>query len=290
MSSALSTITTQLSLRGRKTLTTGASTSRQPLDPSNTVRLTEGDQAGQVDELSTVEVVVEGPTNEVQALEIDATGGTFTIAFNGSPVSPALDFDISAVDLQTALENLTTIAAGEVSVTGGPGGLDGTDPYFIVFQAALGNANQPLLVTDPANLTGGAMTANVTEERIGAVGTPTDIDLQAVLDLFDDPQNYTRINEILVRNLNFDDGTVLTDPGENLRVGDDGVVANPWQGFGTGYRRVFAGTDENTPGIDLWLNPTDDALGNVSGAANILRLISEKNRITAQLYILGVKA
>lgn len=55
-------------------------------------------------------------TNEVQSLIIDATGGTFTATFSGQTTA-ALAWNISAAALQTALEGLSTIGAGNVAVT-----------------------------------------------------------------------------------------------------------------------------------------------------------------------------
>ncbi len=97
-------------------------------------------------------------TAEVQTITVDAGGGTFTITWNGQTTS-ALAFDVSAADLETALDGLSNIADGDVEVTGGPGDVGGTTPYTLTWLARLGNVASP--TTDPALLTGGAGTATV---------------------------------------------------------------------------------------------------------------------------------
>lgn len=286
MAVTTTTFTNQLSLKGTKTEDTGSTISTQPLSVSEVIRLLSGSVGGQVDELSTLGGTVTGPTNEQQTVTIDADGGTWTIAFNGSAASGPLAFDITPAALQTALEALTTIAAGEVLVTGGVGAAGGGTPYQIEFQAGLGNADQPVLVTDPALLTGGAGTANVATIRQGSPGAVIDIDLQAVDDGFGSPSVFQTIVAIYSRNSN-------TGAGEVLQVGGPGP-ANPWQGWGTGPRIIYEGTPEGAnvpvvPSIDFWLNGGSNAGAIVDGANKILRIESLKNPITFEVDILGRK-
>jgi len=90
-------------------------------------------------------------TNEVQTLTIDATGGTFTAAWDGGTASSALAENITSADLQTALRALDTDLA---SVT-----VSGDGPHTITFAGAA-VAAQPIgltrLLFDGAALTGGA--------------------------------------------------------------------------------------------------------------------------------------
>ncbi|MCC6154384.1 MAG: right-handed parallel beta-helix repeat-containing protein, partial [Candidatus Hydrogenedentes bacterium] len=82
-----------------------------------------------------------------------ATGGTFTLSFT-SPLDGStdtttdLDFDATAAEVQAALEALTTIGTGNVTVTGPDGG-----PYDVNFTGALANVAVPILVPDDALLT-----------------------------------------------------------------------------------------------------------------------------------------
>ncbi len=81
-----------------------------------------------------------------------ATSGTFTLSFT-SPLDGStdtttdLDFDATAAEVQTALEALTTIGAGNVTVIGPDGG-----PYDVNFTGALANVAVPVLVPDDTNL------------------------------------------------------------------------------------------------------------------------------------------
>lgn len=55
-------------------------------------------------------------TNELQSITIDATGGTFTVTFGGQTTS-ALAWNDTAANVQAALIALSSIGAGNVSVT-----------------------------------------------------------------------------------------------------------------------------------------------------------------------------
>lgn len=60
-------------------------------------------------------------TNEVQTVTITGspTGGTFTLTFN-SQTTAAIAYNATAAQVQTALEGLSNINPGDVTVTGGP--------------------------------------------------------------------------------------------------------------------------------------------------------------------------
>ena len=69
-------------------------------------------------------------------LTVKARGGAFTLSFN-SETTGSLAHNASAAAVQAALEGLTSIGAGNVVVSGGPGSPDGSTPYAISFQGAL---------------------------------------------------------------------------------------------------------------------------------------------------------
>ncbi len=72
-----------------------------------------------------------GAVNEVQTLTLDnATAGSFSLSFNGETTA-FLAHDISAVDLATALEGLSGIGSGNVTVT------EDSGAYTITFQGDL---------------------------------------------------------------------------------------------------------------------------------------------------------
>lgn len=100
-------------------------------------------------------------TNQVQKLELSAgvTGGTFTLTFNDgvnpAETTAAIAYNANAASVASALEALTVVGAGNVSVTGGS--LPGT-AVEIEFQGALREVDYALLVVDADNL---ALDSNV---------------------------------------------------------------------------------------------------------------------------------
>ncbi|MHB9044411.1 MAG: hypothetical protein ACYC35_00575 [Pirellulales bacterium] len=101
-------------------------------------------------------------TNEQQTVTLtDATGGTFTLTFDGQETS-ALNFDTTAGEVQSALVALSTIGAGNVQVTG-------TAPYLVEFIGDLAEANQPEM-TASDSLTPVEATIAVATTQAGGVG------------------------------------------------------------------------------------------------------------------------
>lgn len=105
-----------------------------------------------------------GTTDEVQTITIDATGGTYTLTYSGQTTA-AIDWDATAAEVQSALEALSNIAPGDVTVTGDAGG-----PYTVTFGGTLSDTNVAQL-TSTDSLTGGAGT--VTHGTSTAGGTET---------------------------------------------------------------------------------------------------------------------
>jgi hypothetical protein len=93
--------------------------------------------------------------NEAQKITVDATGGTFTLTYAGQTTS-ALAYNISAANLQTAIAGLSTVGAGNVSVSGSDGG-----PFTVTFIGTLGSQDVPLLTANSASLTGNTHTATI---------------------------------------------------------------------------------------------------------------------------------
>ena len=75
------------------------------------------------------------PRNEIQKLYIYARAGTFTLTFHGEKTKPIL-FNSTPAAVATKLEALADIGPGDVVVTGGPGDLQASHPYFIEFTGA----------------------------------------------------------------------------------------------------------------------------------------------------------
>lgn len=104
-------------------------------------------------------------TNETQSVEVDASGGSFTLSFHGISTEPiAFDAPASgASSVQSALEALKgpapeerpLLAPGSLSVTGG------ASPYLVAFEGDLAGANVAEMSADGSGLSGGASTAAV---------------------------------------------------------------------------------------------------------------------------------
>jgi hypothetical protein len=92
--------------------------------------------------------------NEVQSVTITGTptGGTFTLTYSGQTTS-GIAYNATAATVQAALEALSNIAVGDVSVTGGPG--PGT-AFIVEFTGTLGNTNVAAMTASGASLTGGS--------------------------------------------------------------------------------------------------------------------------------------
>lgn len=87
-------------------------------------------------------------TNEVQTLTVNATGGTFTITFDGQTTGNIAEAATGAT-IQTAMEALSNIVAGDVTVAGAAGG-----PWTFTFGGYYAGKNVPLMTGDDTLLTG----------------------------------------------------------------------------------------------------------------------------------------
>jgi hypothetical protein len=106
-------------------------------------------------------------TNEVQRYVVrGATGGTYTLSFRGQTTS-ALTHDDSVADIDTALEALSTIGAGNVSVAALSD--DTGYAYSVTFQGDLANEDVPLLTAATGSLTGGTVYVSTTQTAIAGV-------------------------------------------------------------------------------------------------------------------------
>jgi hypothetical protein len=94
------------------------------------------------------------------------------LAAGPSATTPALPYNATAAEIQTALNALSSMAGAAVTVTGGPGGKDGDNPYFVTFGGSLASKDVGLMVADSSALSGGgAHTAQVITSVPGGPGT-----------------------------------------------------------------------------------------------------------------------
>lgn len=96
-------------------------------------------------------------TDETQSVTVKATGGTFTLTFNGQTAT-AIPFNATTAALEGKLNALSSIggAGGSVTVTGGPGDNTGTSPYLITFHGSLGGDDIAQMTSSATGLTGGS--------------------------------------------------------------------------------------------------------------------------------------
>lgn len=86
----------------------------------------------------------------------DATSGNQTFTFQGQ-VSGNCAYNISAANLDTALEAMSSIGVGGVTCAGGP---LNTTPITVTFNAPYLVGNQPMLVPTTVDLAGGVSAAS----------------------------------------------------------------------------------------------------------------------------------
>lgn len=120
------------------------------------------------------------PTNERQQVTVSATGGEFSLSFTSpkpgstTDTTANLDAGVSAAELQTALEGLPNIGAGNVAVSRGS---SPSEPYVIEFTGRYADVNVLRLSATNVSLTGGSPSSEVTvttpQEGGGVVETCT---------------------------------------------------------------------------------------------------------------------
>ena len=101
-------------------------------------------------------------TNEQQTISLaSCTGGTFALGFGGDTTDP-IAYNASAATIQTELEALPSIGAGNVSVSG-------AGPWVVEFIADLRGTDVDSITVDGSNLTG-VLAATITETTPGGNG------------------------------------------------------------------------------------------------------------------------
>ena len=100
------------------------------------------------------------PTNEVQTITEGGSGLTsFTLTFDGQTTA-SIAAAATAAAVRAALEALSNIAPGDVTVTGSDGG-----PYTVTFKGQFAGENVPQMTATP---TGGTGTVTIATTTAGA--------------------------------------------------------------------------------------------------------------------------
>jgi hypothetical protein len=88
------------------------------------------------------------PVDEVQSVTVAASGGAFTLAFEGES-SAEIPFNATAAEVQAALAAIPAVGAGQVAVSGEAAG-----PWSVQFTGTLAGENVTELSASAASLTG----------------------------------------------------------------------------------------------------------------------------------------
>ncbi len=103
--------------------------------------------------------------NELVSIDVDATSGNWKFIFGGQ-TSADIAFDATAAQVKTAIELLSTVAADDILVSGGPGKTGGGKPYYFAF-ASLANVGAITVGAGDTPLAGGGASTTVVVEEAG---------------------------------------------------------------------------------------------------------------------------
>jgi hypothetical protein len=129
---------------------------------------------GEKDGVSDLVIPTYGTTSEVQTISVTADSGTFTLTFNGQTTT-AMEHDVSTANMVTALNALSNLRSGDVSITGTPG-----TTYVVTFAQDYAGVNVPMLVATDVDLVGTAHAVTVAQTTKGGTGAGGLTDIYAV--------------------------------------------------------------------------------------------------------------
>ncbi|HEY8304311.1 MAG TPA: NHL repeat-containing protein, partial [Solirubrobacteraceae bacterium] len=107
------------------------------------------------------------PLNEQQMITVHATGGTFTLTFEGQATTE-IPFDASAATVQVALEALPSLPSGNVKVTEAERAPSNSGSWDVEFTGSLADTNVQQMTSDGTGLTGASPAAGIVTAVQGA--------------------------------------------------------------------------------------------------------------------------
>ena len=202
-------------------------------------------------------VVAGGGQSEVQRVTITGTptGGTFTLTYSGQTTA-AIARNAVASTVQTALENLSNLAPGDVVVTGGPGP---STPWTVSFGGTLRYTDVSQM-TATSSLTGGtspavAVTTTQTVEAPSPAATVTTTTRPVLGWDYSDPQGDSQAAwQLYVFTETFAAANTMTDPSVHAA---SAVVAE--EGSSPTTRGISSPVDFTNQSYRLYVRAQDSA-------------------------------
>jgi hypothetical protein len=226
---------------------------------------------------NTTFTVTDANNNEQQQVSIGThTGGTYTLTYSGQTTA-AINFNAAASAVHSALEALSNLAVGDVTVTG-------TGPWVVEFTGTLEGDDVALMTIDGTNLTGGA---GETVTLLHAGGTTWELTFTPALDGADLPADDDAITFLPIQiEITIGEGNLTyTETREMTYVLDRGSLDTVRQGNDVPlqlsidfvYENVKTGTGEEVTPVD--------ALKGTGGAADWTTSSSD----TCEPYSIDIK-
>ncbi len=171
--------------------------------------------------------------NEVQTVTLTSPVGTWTLIVGGQPTT-ALASNVSASALEDALEALSTVGEGNVTVTGSAGG-----PYTVTFQGTLGFQNVAQMTGTQPSTSGTMAVTTATGGSAGTHGTFGPYDAEAT--------NGLQFPRGLLQYACTTDGSGNVSPGSSTTGGVFGETSKGAPIYMEGYFKTseLVGLDEN---------------------------------------------
>lgn len=142
-------------------------------------------------------------TNEVQTVTEGGSGLTsFTLTWSGQTTA-SLDDQATAAEVQAALEALSNIGAGNVSVTGAAGGV-----YTVTFKGVLGGTDVAQMTATP---TGGTGTVTIATTTAGGANPAASDGTQTLAGFLYAPVPYPKSGDVDVVGAMLDHGKVVNN-------------------------------------------------------------------------------
>ena len=185
--------------------------------------------------------------DEVQTIALTATGGTFTLAFEGQTTAP-ISYDASAEEVQAALEALSTIGAGNLAVSTTSRGV----LYEVKFLSGLASTALEPLKADSSALAG-TVTVAITVPGVGGAAVEKFSPTGEFLLIFGGEVNKTAVEEHRISEEN-----VCPAPGH---PGDKCQPGTPGSAPGQFVTPTYLAVDNSpTGGGDVYVADTGDGV------------------------------